>query len=83
MCGRLRKAMYGTRDAMQTWQGKCSEIVKDIDFTIGKASPCHFYTSDQEVCGLAHGDGFVFVGEKGHLKRIEDHMQKKFKVEVA
>lgn len=28
MCGTLKKAMYGTRGAAQTWQPKCAGIVR-------------------------------------------------------
>lgn len=43
MCGKLCKAMYGTRDVAKNWQRKCSEVVKDIGFTIGKVWRCHYY----------------------------------------
>lgn len=42
MCGKLIQAMCGTRDAPQTWQGKCSEMVRELGCVMGKVSPCHF-----------------------------------------
>lgn len=62
---------------------KCADTVGDIGFCIGRASPCHFYHSGQNVCGLVHGDDFVLAGVKKHLESIEQHMRTKFKVKVA
>ena len=39
MCGRLIKAMYGTRDAAQNWQKKCAEIAREMGFSVGRVSP--------------------------------------------
>ena len=40
MCGRLNKALYGTRDAAQNWAFSYMEFMKDIGFTTGKSSTC-------------------------------------------
>ena len=32
MCGRLLKAMYGTRDAAQNWEYAYAEFMEDIGF---------------------------------------------------
>lgn len=83
MCGRLKKAMYGTRDVAQNWQRKCAETMKEIGFAIGDVSPCHFFHSGWQVCGLMHMDDFVFAGYREYFDKIADHMRGKFKVKVA
>lgn len=41
------------------------------------------YQSDCDVCGIAHGDDFVFVGKRHHLQAVAGHLAKKCKVKVA
>ena len=43
MVGRLNKAMYGTRDAVQTWEYEFHDFMTSIGFTASKTSPCVFY----------------------------------------
>lgn len=82
-CGRLRKATYGTRDAAQNWQRKCSGTVRELGFVTGQASPCHSHQADWGVCGIVHGDDFVFVGGNECLQQIAEHMRRKYKIKVA
>ena len=54
-CARLKKSMYGTRDAAQNWEFEYSEflISPEMGFVKGKASTCVFLASRQaaKVCG--------------------------------
>ena len=43
MCGKLTKAMYGTRDAAQHWEYEYCELMESIGFKRGAASPLHFH----------------------------------------
>ena len=43
MCGRLNKAMYGTRDAAQNWEAAYAEFMESIGFTRGVSSSCVFW----------------------------------------
>ena len=43
MCGKLRKAMYGTRDAAQNWEYEHVEQLEKMGFRRGKATPCAFF----------------------------------------
>ena len=47
MCGRLDKAMYGTRDAAQNWEFEYCGTMESIGFNVGKASPCVFYHAEE------------------------------------
>lgn len=42
MCGKLKKAVFGKRDAAQARQHKFQDIVPKIGFDVGKVSPRHF-----------------------------------------
>jgi len=42
-CGRLIKAMYGTRDAAQSWEFEYVEFMEGIGFRRGQSPPCIFW----------------------------------------
>ena len=44
--GRLRKCMYGTRDAGALWEATYTKILLDLGFKQGLASPCCFHHAD-------------------------------------
>ena len=62
MCGRLNKAMYGTRDAAQNWEMAYAEFMEDIGFVRGILSPCVFYHAERELRVVVHGDDFTILG---------------------
>ena len=41
-CGKLVKAMYGTRDAAHNWECEYVEFMKGAEFEQGMATPCVF-----------------------------------------
>ena len=45
MCGKLSKAMYGTRMVAQMWQRDAGNTLKGAGFTAGRSSPCVFSPS--------------------------------------
>ena len=45
MCGRLRKALYGTRDAAQNWEYAYVDFLIEQGVASGLATPCIFYKS--------------------------------------
>ena len=47
MCGKLRKAMYGTRDAAQNWEHAYMEFVESVGFKSGVATPCIFHNPNR------------------------------------
>lgn len=68
--GKFSKTMKVARDVAQNWQRKCSGTIQELGFAIGKASPIHLYHPNWDVCGLVHGDDFVFVLSNSHLATI-------------
>ena len=49
MCGKLLKALYGTRDAAQNWEFEYIEFLRSQGFEKGKATPCMFYHSERKI----------------------------------
>ena len=43
MCGRLRKALYGSRDAAQNWEYAYVDFLIEQGVASGLATPCIFY----------------------------------------
>lgn len=75
--------MYGTRDAAQNWQRKCTDTMREIGFDRGKVSPCHVFHTKWQVCGPVHGHDFVFVGMRNSPDMICEHIKHEFKVKIA
>ena len=49
MCGRLKKAMYGTREAAQNWEHAYTQFLAAIGFRSGVATPCVFYNQKRDI----------------------------------
>ena len=45
MCGKLIKAMYGTRDAASNWEQAYMKCMIKCGFSIGQVTPCLFWNS--------------------------------------
>ena len=54
MVGRLRLALYGTRDAAQLWQERLAQHVVEIGFVRGISLPPVCTSIDLEVSGLLY-----------------------------
>ena len=58
-CGKLNYSMYGTRDAAQNWAKEYADMLVNIGFTQGRASPCVFYHKERGIRTFVHGDDYV------------------------
>ncbi len=76
MCGKLEKAMYGTRDAAQNWEREYESAFINLGFQQGKSSPCLFYHPDKDLRVVVHGDDFTFLGDDSNLKWITEELKK-------
>ena len=43
MCAKLKKSMYGTRDAAQNWGHAYTQFMSDVGFKRGQSTPCVFW----------------------------------------
>jgi len=80
MCGRLIKAMYGTRDAAQNWEYEYSEFMNTIGFKRGKASPCIFYHEARNIRAVMHGDDFTILGNEYDLDWFRREISQRYEV---
>ena len=81
MCGKLKKSMYGTRDAAQNWGLAYTQFMADEGFNKGPSSPCVFWHPERELRCVVHGDDFTVLGWEKELdwfwKRIGEKFQSK------
>ena len=80
MCGLLKKAMYGTRDAAQNWEAEYTEMMVEAGFTQGKHSACVFHHKERKVRVVVHGDDFTVLGESKELDWFREAIQKRMEV---
>jgi hypothetical protein len=66
-CGKLNKAMYGTRDAALNWEEAYCDFMEKNGFTRGKCNPCLFHKANQEIMAVIHGDDFTLTGSDKSL----------------
>ena len=64
VCGRLEKAMYGTRQAAAAWQREVESTMGEIDMHPGISSPCVFHHSRKNLRAVIHGDDFTLLGKR-------------------
>jgi len=69
-CGRLRRWLYGMRQAASAWERDYSDKLAAIGFTKGIAAPTVFYWEERGVRCVAHGDDFTFSGKQSDLLYI-------------
>ena len=82
ICGRLRKSLYGTRDAGSNWHAAYSGFLRDIGFQQGSANPCHFINRSVSIKGVVHGDDFLFVGSRKSLQDLQKKFQDQYECKV-
>ena len=83
MCARLRRCLYGTRDAPARWEAFLAAELCRMGFAQGLASPCCFYHQEKQLRCVVHGDDFMFAGPAPALAWAEVEMNKVFLMKVV
>ena len=76
-CGKLRKSLYGTRDAAQNWMEAYIKAMEDMGLTRGIASPCAFWHARREIRTVVHGD-LATLGYDEQLDWFKGEMERRF-----
>ena len=82
MCGRLRRALYGTRQAARAWEEEYTRTLMEVGFKRGRCNPCMFYHRERDVRVLVHGDDFTVAGSERELHFIAEVFRSKYKTKV-
>ena len=61
-CCRLKKCLYGTRDAPRQWEAYAAAVLLKAGFIRGKASAVCFWHPRRNLRCLVHGDDFLLAG---------------------
>ena len=79
-CGKLLKALYGTRDAAQNWEHAYIDFMTEAGFTNGTASPCVFYHRERNIRAVVHGDDFTVLAQERQLDWFRERIAARFEV---
>ena len=83
LCGKLVKAMYGTRTAARMWQREVAGSLRAAGFSAGRTSPCLFYHKDRDIMVFLHGDDFVSSGSPENLKWFKSVLSSKYCIKTT
>ena len=82
MCAKLRKSLYGTRDAALNWARIYTEVLESLGFVKGRSSPCAFFHAGRQIRTVVHGDNFVSEGADPDLRWMDAAMKLKFSLKT-
>ena len=81
--GKLRRAMYGTRDAPAEWQNVVTKVMKQIGFIPSGTAPCLYFHPVRDLRVIVHVDDFLCSGESHHLCWLKAALEKKFSLKTS
>ena len=77
-CGKLRRSLYGFRDAPALWEAYLADELEKIGFVRGKSSAATFHHPKWNVRAVVHGDDFSFAGYSSGLLRVRKAIDQAF-----
>ena len=80
MCGKLVKAMYGTRDAASDWEQAYTDFMVENKFEVGCITPCLFWNQEQQLIAEVHGDDFTLIGSDENLDWFKTQVSQRFEI---
>ena len=78
--GRLKRSLYGTRDAPLNWELTIRKIMMKLGFTQGKSNPCIYYHQKRDLRTVVHGDDFTLAGSYENIKWLHESLGKEWMV---
>ena len=78
--GRLKKALYGTRDAPQLWQKELRSTVKDLGFKDSRFHPGFFHHEGRDIALVSHVDDLLIGGTSEDLVWSRKSIGKKYAI---
>ena len=78
--GRLKKALYGTRDAPQLWQKELGSTLKDLGFKDSRLHPGFFYHQGRDIALVSHVDDLLIGGTSEDLVWVRQSIEKKYDI---
>ena len=81
-CGRLKRWLYGMRNAASSWERDYSEKLVSEGYVRGRATPTTFYNREKDARCVVHGDDFTFLAEEEELQRMTKLMTEWYEIKV-
>jgi len=81
-CGRLRRWLYGMRQAASAWERDYSEKLVAMGFEKGIAAPTVFFWKSKGIRCVVHGDDFTFTGTREDLLEIKRKMEESYELKM-
>ena len=78
--GRLRRSLYGTRDAPLNWELTIRKTMMKLGFAQGKSNPCIYYHQKRDLRTVVHGDDFTTAGSYENIKWLHEALGKEWLV---
>ena len=76
-CGRLRRCLYGMRQAGRSWQRETEKGIKVAGMVMGKMSRCSFKSPCGKLVGVVHGDDILLAGPRSLVDAIRKSPRKR------
>ena len=77
-CGRLRRCLYGTRQAARSWQRETVEGIKVAGMVIGKMSKCSVKSPCGKLWGVVHVDDILLAGPRSLVDAVRKSLRKRY-----
>ena len=78
--GRLRKAMYGTREAPAAWSRLVKKMLTELKSRPSRTTPCVYWNRERQLRVVAHVDDCLFTGPQEELLELRSQLKKKYEV---
>eukprot|EP00971_Amphidinium_carterae_P141680 2806772-Amphidinium_carterae.3 len=78
MRGLLLRSMYGTQDASQIWQKNYTKLLGGEQWKQGQSNGALFYDTVTQSRAVAHGDGFLLLGDDDDVKRMDETLRSRY-----
>lgn len=78
--GKLRKAMYGTRDAPQVWQDHLASVFLELGFVECIVTPGVYYHVEKDLEVAVHVDDLIAAGPGESAKWLSESLRKHFEM---
>ena len=80
--GKLNKAMYGTRDAPQIWQGVVEAKMRSLGFELSYFHPSVYRHKQREILVIAHVDDFMCLGKDADLRWMFNALKSEYNLKM-
>ena len=79
---RMKRCVYGTRDAGMIWEECYSQALTQMGFRRGVASPCCFHHAARDIAVVTHGDDVTALGARADLLWYEHELSNVFELNL-